>query len=130
MSNMTRDDLKTILQFGIHIAKIDNDFAVWEKKLLARFAEAMKLTEAEKQEMVDRQVSLSRGLQSLSSQDARALLLKTLCAVSHSDGEEHPAEMEFIQKVIEKLGGQIFILAKAEWGSYEQEVLQALSESS
>jgi tellurite resistance protein len=129
MSSVTRNDLKTILQFGIHIAKVDGDFAVWEKKVLARIAEAMKLTEDEKAEMVRSNLSLSQGLGGLSGQDAKQLLLKTLCTVAHSDGVPHEAELDFIQKVIQRLGGQIFVLSKDEWGTYEKEVLAAINEA-
>ena len=129
MSSLTRDDLKTILQFGIHIAKIDGDFAVWEKKVLARFAEAMRLTEQEKHAMVHQAVSLARSINSLSGQDARQLLVKTLCAVAASDGVPHEQEMEFITKVMQRIGGQLFILGKDEWGTYEKEVLESISEA-
>ena len=126
MSTPTRDDLKTILQFGIHIAKIDGDFAVWEKKALARFADAMRLTEAEKAAMVERTISLASALDSLSGDPAKHLLLKTLCSVASSDGVPHKAELDFLHKVMDRLGGQFFILSKDEWGKYEQEVLEAI----
>lgn len=40
MSEMTRDDMKTILLFGIHLAKIDGNFDVWEKKVLVQIGRA------------------------------------------------------------------------------------------
>ncbi|MEE8433481.1 MAG: TerB family tellurite resistance protein [bacterium] len=126
MSELTREDLKTILQFGIHIAKVDGKFDVWEKKILARFAEAMGLTEAEKEQMTHQQISLAGGLSHLSGQKAKTILWKTLCAVSHSDGETHETEMDFIQKVLDKVGGQIFLHAVKDWGAYEQEVMDEL----
>lgn len=129
MTTVNRNDLKTILLFGIHIAKVDNEFSVWEKQILARFAEAMKLSEAEKAELVNQNLSLSQGLNSLSGVEAKHLLLKTLCSVAYSDGVPHPAEVEFIEKVIVTLGDSLFILPKAEWGTYEREVLSTLSEA-
>lgn len=129
MSDLNRDDLKIILLFGIHLAKIDGDFAVWEKKLLARFADAMKLTEREKSELVHQEISLSQGLQRLSGQGAKSLLVKTLCAVSFSDGDTHPNEVDFIHKVVEKLETQVFILPQGEWGAYEDEVMAELNEA-
>lgn len=128
MSELTREDLKTILLFGIHIAKVDGDFDVWEKKILARFAEAMGLTEAEKEQMTHQRISLADGLSHLSGQKAKTLLWKTLCAVSHSDGEAHETEVDFIHKVIEKVGGQIFLHAVKDWGAYEQEVMNELQD--
>ncbi len=129
MSDLNRDDLKIILLFGIHLAKIDGDFAVWEKKILARFADAMKLTEREKSEMVHQEISLSQGLRRLSGQEAKSLLVKTLCAVSHSDGDTHPNEVDFIHKVVERLETQVFILPQGEWGTYEDEVITELNEA-
>ncbi len=129
MTTVNRNDLKTILLFGIHIAKIDTEFVVWEKQILARFAEAMKLSDAEKAELANEGISLSQGLNALSGVEAKHLLLKTLCAVSYADGVPHPAEVEFIEKVIVKLGGSLFILPPAEWGTYEREVLSTLSEA-
>ena len=128
MPDITREDLKVILLFGIHIAKIDDDFAVWERQILSRFADAMGLTEEEKLELGKQQVSLASGLQKLSSKDAKSLLLKTLCAVSHSDGEAHDAEIDFISKVFLKLGDQMFMLPRSEWGVYESEVFSVLEE--
>ena len=126
MSELTREDCIIILQFGIHIAKIDGDFDVWEKKVLKRFADAMGLTEQEKTEMLNKTISLAHGLEKLSSIEARSLLLKTLCAVSDSDGEAHETEIEFINKVIEKLGSQVFVLPRSEWKVYQDEVISTL----
>lgn len=126
MSELTREDLKTVLLFGIHIAKIDGEFDVWEKKLLARFADAMGLTPEEREEMTTQKISLANGLSKLTSQQAKTLLWKTLCAVSYSDGDAHEAEIDFIHKVIEKVGGGVFLLATKDWGTYEQEVLDEL----
>jgi tellurite resistance protein len=128
MSSPTRADLKTILQFGIHIAKIDGDFAVWEKKVLARYADAMKLTEDEKAQMVGEKLRLAQGLDSLSGTESKHLLLKTLCSVAHSDGVPHEKELDFITKVMQRLGGQLFILAKEDWGKYDKEVIDTIAE--
>jgi tellurite resistance protein len=128
MSSLTREDLKTALRFGVHIAKIDGDFAVWEKKVLARFADAMLLSEEERADMVTQNLSLAVGLEALSGQEAKHLLIKTLCAVAHSDGIPHETEIDFIHKVIDRLGGQTFVLSKEEWGLYEQEVLDIIGE--
>jgi uncharacterized tellurite resistance protein B-like protein len=124
MSAISRDDLKIILKFGVHIARVDRDFAVWEKRILNRFADAMQLSEAEKAAMASGELSLTQGLAALSGQEARALLLKVLCAVAHSDGVAHEQEVAFITRVVERLGGQAFILPKDEWGSYESEVVE------
>ncbi len=127
MSDINREDLKIILLFGIHIAKIDGDFDVWERRILARMADAMKLTDGEKQNLVGETLSLSAGLRQLSSPEARSLLLKVLCAVSNADGTAHETELEFISKVIEKLGSAVFVLSRSEWGVYEGEVFETLA---
>lgn len=128
MADMTRDDLITILSFGVHLAKVDNDFVAWEKKALAAYAKAMNLTEEERLQMLSREVSLGRGLKQLSGQPAKVLLIKTLCAVSHADGETKSEEMEFIEEVIGAVDAVTFILPRHEWGTYEQEVIDAFRE--
>ena len=52
MSDVTRQDLKTILLCAIHLAKVDNEFHLMEKKILRRFSEAMGLQESEREELV------------------------------------------------------------------------------
>ncbi len=88
----------------------------------------MGLTEAEKAQLAAERLSLSDGLRQLSGQQAGTLLLKTLCAVAHSDGRMHPAEVEFVHKVTQRLGGEAFVLPQSEWGAYEREVFDALNE--
>lgn len=126
MNGVSREDLKTILLFAAHIAKLDNSFDVWEKRILRRFANTMHLSQAEKHELAHRRASLIRSLQSLSSTEARQLLVKTLCAVSYVDGTAGEAELEFIEKVVMRLDTQVFILPKEEWGQYENEVFDSL----
>lgn len=126
MAAINRQDLKTILLFATHVAKVDNEFALQEKELLQKFAEAIKLTPQERTELLKQEASLSEGLNHLSSKDAKQLLVKTLCAVSHSDGKAVKAEIDFIQKVIEHFGDSVFVLPRDEWGKYEAEVLKTL----
>ncbi len=126
MSNITRDDLKTILMFGLHISKVDNDFDIWEKKILKRFSDAIRLTDDEREGLGKISVSLGKGLNSLSSDEARNLLIKTLCAVSYADGVNKPEEVDFIEKVFSKAGGTIMVLPRDEWGTYERELFDEL----
>ena len=128
MSDISRDALKTILLFAVHIAKIDDDFDPWEKKILRRFATEMGLTDEEKQELAQTKVSLVKSLRNLKSADANHLLIKTLCAVSFVDGAATGDELEFIEKVVVKLETQVFILPREEWGQYEDEVFNTLLE--
>jgi tellurite resistance protein len=126
MPAIIRQDLKTILLFATHVAKVDNEFAMQEKELLGKFADAIKLTPQERSDMMGKEASLSDGLNHLSSKEAKQLLVKTLCAVSHSDGKAVKAELDFIQKVIEHFGDSVFVLPREEWGKYETEVLKIL----
>ena len=128
MSDISRDELKTILLFAVHIAKIDDDFDPWEKKILRRFATEMGLTDEEKQELAQTKVSLVKSLRNLKSADSNHLLIKTLCAVSFVDGAATGDELEFIEKVVVKLETQVFILPREEWGQYEDEVFNTLLE--
>jgi tellurite resistance protein len=126
MAKISRDELKTILTFGVHIAKLDRNFDVWERKILARFAAAMKLTDQERESLAKAQLSLSKGLQSLDTDDSRQLLVKVLCAVAHVDGKANEDELEFIQKVAMRMKGQVFVLPREDWGRYEGEVFSTL----
>ena len=110
MGSITRQDLKTILLFGVHIAKIDDDFAPFEKKILKRFSDEMGLTEEERIDLIVQEVSLGKGLMSLSSDSAKHLLVKTLCAVSFVDGAADKTELDFIEKVINTIGGAFFFV--------------------
>ena len=127
MAAINRQDLKTILLFATHVAKVDNEFVAQEKELLAKFADAIKLTAEDRSDMMGKEASLSDGLNHLSSKDAKQLLVKTLCAVSHSDGKAVKAEIEFIHKVIEHFGDSVFVLPREDWGKYEAEVLKTLA---
>jgi tellurite resistance protein len=127
MAAITRQDLMTILLFATHVAKVDNEFVLQEKELLHKFAEAIKLTPDERGQLLKREASLADGLNHLSSNEAKQLLVKTLCAVSHSDGKAVKAELDFIHKVIEHFEGSVFVLPREEWGKYETEVMKLLS---
>ena len=126
MAKISRNELKTILMFGVHIAKLDSKFDVWERKILARFATAIRLTDQERGALAKERISLIRGLNSLQSDDARNLLVKVLCAVAHVDGKASESELEFIEKVVVKLKGQVFILPREDWGRYENEVFTTI----
>ena len=128
MSAISRDELKTILLFGVHIAKVDQKFDVWERKILARIAESLSLSDAEKQAMTREDFSLGKGLASLTSDEGQQLLVKTLCAVAHVDGVASGEEIEFIERVIVKLKAQVFVYGREEWGKYEKEVFETLKQ--
>ena len=126
MSTVSREDFKRILLFCVHLAKIDKDFSFPEKKLLSRFAEALKLGEAERTELLGGEFSLVEGLKNLKTEMGRELLVKCLCLVSYADGTLDPEEVAFIEKVMQAINQTIFILPKNEWGNYESEVFSAV----
>ena len=126
MSAVSREDFKRILLFCVHLAKVDQDFSFPEKKLLSRFAEALKLEEAERAELLQSKFSLVEGLKELESKEARELLVKCLCLVSYADGTLDDEEVAFIEKVLRSVDQTIFILPKEEWGNYETEVFAAV----
>lgn len=126
MSDVTRQDLKTILLCSIHLAKVDNDFSLLEKKLLRRFADTIGLEKEEREELVAMGGSLAGDVDSLSSTDAMVLLLKTLCAVSFVDGTTGPEEIEFIEKVLVRTGVDFPLPPKEQWEIYEGEVFEDL----
>jgi tellurite resistance protein len=127
MAAISRQDLLIILRFGAHVARVDREFAPLERNLLKRMSDAIHLTEQEKKELANGEASLASGLQGLSCHDAKNLLVKTLCAVAHSDGKATPEELEFIEKVISKFSDSVFVYPREEWGKYEDEVLGILN---
>jgi len=127
MSDITRQDLLTVMLFATHIAKLDSDFDPWEKKMLVRFAETIKLTDEERASLGKGGQSLGQSLQSISSGNALQLLIKMLCAVCYVDGTANKDELDFIEKVISKLGSPVFVLPREEWGEYEDEVFEILN---
>lgn len=126
MSDITRQDLKAILLCAIHLAKVDNDFSLMEKKLLRRFADTIGLKESEREELVAMGGSLASDVDSLSSKSAMELLIKTLCAVSFVDGRTDPEEIEFIEKVLVRTRIDYPIPPKEDWGIYEEEVFKEI----
>ena len=128
MPAISRDELKTILAFGVHIAKLDQKFDIWEKKILGRFAEAMRLSPDERKALATQRFSLGKGLHALASDGARVLLVKLMCAVSFVDGSASDQELEFIERVVTRLKSQVFILPREDWGRYEKEVFKALED--
>ena len=124
--NITRSDLKTILIFGIHLARLEDDQLNGKKPVLRQIADAVHLTPEERRELTQDEISLGRSLRRLSCPGAKLLMLKTLCLVSQSSGEASPPEVEFIHNVVDLLGEEVFLLPKKEWGSYETEVMEAL----
>jgi tellurite resistance protein len=118
--------LKTIIRFGIHLARIDNDFAAFEKKILRRFSDTMGLTQADRDELLKGEASLATGLKGLASKESKNLLVKTLCAIAHADGTANKEELDFIQKVIAKFSDSVFVYPREEWGMYEEEVVKII----
>ena len=129
MAAISRDDLRTIIRFGIHIARIDGNFDAFEKKVLRRFADTMGLSEDDRAELLKGEASLATGLRSLANKDSKNLLVKALCAIAHADGKANKDEIDFIQRVISKLGEAVFVDSREEWGRYEEEVVKILQAS-
>jgi len=128
MGQITREDLKIILKFGIHLARVDANFHLEEKKVLKRFSEAIHITDEEREELMA-DASLQHGLDELASDSAKELLLKTLCAVAYVDGKTTPEEVAFVEKVLGKFEGLSFLLPKEEWGAYEAEIFEIIEEN-
>lgn len=126
MNNVTRQDLKAILLCALHLAKVDNDFSLLEKKMIRRFADTIGLQESEREELVTMGGSLASDVDALSSTDAMELLIKTLCAVSFVDGTTSPEEIEFIQKVLVRTRIDFPIPPKESWDMYADEVFTSL----
>ncbi len=128
MSDITRQDLKTILRFCIHLSRIDDVFHETEKNVLRKFSETIGLSEEERSELMGGDASLGGGLDSLSSEEAKELLMKSLCAVSYVDGQTSRPEVEFIERILARFNKSFFLLPKEDWGQYEDEVFNILDQ--
>jgi tellurite resistance protein len=126
MSAITREDLRTIFTFALHVARVDEDFAGLERNVLGHYVTLMRMTPEEKSQLSSSEVSLADGLKHLSSPEAATLLVHTLCAVAHADGVMHEKEVGFIRKVNEHIGEPVELLPFEDWQRYEQEVLDTL----
>ena len=120
MEEVSRNDLKIILMFGLHLAMADNDFTLQGKNFLGGFFRKLRLSESEKKEVARRQISLAEYLGKLSSEAATEQLVEFLCAVSRVDGKMDEAEIEFIEKVHSLLKRKKPLLPLEEWGEYEE----------
>lgn len=127
MSEVTREDLKTILTFALHIARADDDLDSNEKTILGHYVQVIGISAEERAQMLTKSRSLNTGLVELSCDAARSLLLKTLCAMAHADGVRHDAEDSLIRRVYDKLGDPITLKEWKDWGDYEGEVLEQLN---
>lgn len=128
MSDVTREDAKTVLLFSLHLARIDSQFDAWEKKTLQKIAQVMKLSDAEMGALSSEKISLSQSLGAISGVAAMDLLAKTLCVIASSDGIASDNESQFIKKVVKASGHDITIGPETEWEKYEAEVLRILGE--
>lgn len=126
MAAISRDELKTIIRFAVHIARIDGSVDAFEKKVLRRIADTMGLTPQDRAALLQGEASLASGLKSLHSSDAKNLLVKTLCAIAHADGTANKNELEFVQKVVAKFSDSVFVYPREEWGQYEDEVVRII----
>lgn len=123
MSDLTREDLKTILIFALHVARVDDNLAGIEKSILGRYIELTQLDEGERADLLQQRHSLSDDLSHLSGEEAKTLLVKTICAIAHADGVMHDTEDSFIRKVNHQLGDVLALPPFDEWGAFKDEVL-------
>lgn len=129
MGKICRRDLEVIFIFAVHVGKVDDHYSVYEKKLVRCLADIIHLSAEIQKEFMEDRISLTQYLNELSSSEAKALLIKTMCAIACADGEIHPAEIEFINRVNTRLGNLVQLLPQEVWNSYEKEVLHILETS-
>lgn len=120
VEEITRNDLKIILMFGLHMAMPGSDFSLPEKQLLGRFFKKLRLSKSEKKEVTRQQISLVEYLGELSSEAATEQLVEFLCAVARVDGKLDEAKISFIEKVISQLKRKKPLLSLEEWGEYDK----------
>ena len=123
MDSLTPRDIEIILTFALHVAKVDQEFDVYERKILRHLVAVMGVTEEMKEHLLQEEKFLNELLESLSSLEAKILLVMTLCAVAFANGTVHQTEAEFIEKVNGRLGHPVQLLPTEQWGQYEPEVI-------
>lgn len=126
MSGITSDDLKIIFAFAIQVAKADRSVALHEEEILDLVAEAGGLSGGDRAELADERPPVERS-SDLSGAEAKALLVKTLCAVAFADDIRHDAEMELINRVNAYLGDALALRPWEEWENYVEEVVDTLA---
>ncbi len=119
---VTREDLLTILTFGVHIAKVDGDFSQLEKFMLGQLAGLMDISAEEKTRLRDRKETLFELLDNMSSPEAKNLLIKALCLMAHADGKIFRVERDFLERLIEVAEKGFQLKEPHQWGSYESDV--------
>lgn len=127
MKGMNRDDLKRILQLAVHMAKADDDVSLFEKQIAGKLMEKIGLTGEERagiRELGDEPETIAARL---SSSEAKSLLIKTLCAVSKSDGIPHYTENQLPTRIHETLGLPEALRPWEEWMHHEAEVLEVMN---
>ena len=127
MGSINKDDLKTILSFALHVARVDFELAPMEKNVIKRFIDMAHIDHNEIEDLTHHEFSLAEGLQSLSSNEAKVLLIKTMCAVAFSDGKNRDEENTFIYKVNRQLGDLVDLGEWDDWSSYEGDVIEVLN---
>lgn len=128
MSTVSREEFKTILLFGVHVAKLDKEIHPLENEILRRLADAIHLSDKERADLLAAKFSLGQGLLRLGSDAARNLLVKTMCAVASVDGTIAEAEKDFIGRVVSKFEKATFILPAEDWPQYQEELFQDLQD--
>lgn len=119
---VTREDLLTALCIGVHVAKLDQNFAESEKRILGELADLIKLTDDEKERLVNREATLAELIDRLSSSESIMLMIKTVCLIAYVDGKVVDVEQDFLNKMLEKIDFDFRLKSSEEWGSYETDV--------
>ena len=125
-SELSKSDLRIILLVGVHLAKVDGEFHWEEVRILEMMNDILQLTAEERQELLQGGFNLKEGLRALTTPKAREFLVKTLCAIAHSDQNIHGAEWEFINKINSSVGIPLELKPPGMWYEYEEEVVEIL----
>ena len=123
---VTREDLLTALCIGVHVAKVDRNFVESEKRILGELADLIKLTDDEKERLVNREATLAEMIDRLSSTESIVLMIKTVCLIAYVDGKVVDVELDFVNKMLEKIESEFRLKPSEEWVSYATDVRGAV----
>jgi uncharacterized tellurite resistance protein B-like protein len=126
MPAIERSELLAIVKLALHLARADDAVSLPEKHLLAQLLQSVQPSAEERAGLRPDDGDWQPTADAVVSPAGRELLIKILCAVSHSDGLLHFAEARLVQAVNEHLGRPVELPPWESWMNYENEVLTLL----
>jgi uncharacterized tellurite resistance protein B-like protein len=98
---ISRDETLAMVGLAIHLANVDLDLEIQEKRLLHFICRKIELTAEEIEKIKEEAISLHKLVSNIQSPDARQLLVSLLALMAVTDHVLEANELSFIQKVLQ-----------------------------